>query len=190
MEIFEAKKSYARDIARLIMIAMNYDCCQNFIGPNYLLQDFEDAMTCLVLKEDSQYSYLNTLVCLDSMKELLGICVSYDGAKLRALRKAFQTIMMERFNRDFSLVDDETSSGELYIDSLAVREDVRRKGIATALILKVIEKAKRLNIPKVGLLVDKGNHIGQKLYQKIGFEKVDDAFWGGHPMMHLQYKIL
>ncbi len=189
LEITSAKKSDAPFIARLIMQAMNYDCCQNFIGPNYELKDFEDLLTCLVLREDSQYSYLNTLVALNQEGDVLGICISYDGAYLHHLRKAFQNSMMERFHRDFFNMDDETSEGELYIDSLAVREDSRNFGIATALLLETISKAKSLGLPKVGLLVDKGNPKAQRLYEKVGFKYVNDSFWGGHPMMHLQYEV-
>ncbi|MCD8210202.1 MAG: GNAT family N-acetyltransferase [Prevotella sp.] len=189
LEISSAKKSDALVIARLIMQAMSYDCCQNFIGPNYELKDFEDLLTYLVLRDDSQYSYLNTLVAKAEGGDVVGICVSYDGAHLHQMRKAFQNSMMERFHRDFFNMDDETNEGELYIDSLAVREDSRNLGIATALLLETISKAKSLGLPKVGLLVDKGNPKAQRLYKKVGFKYINDSFWGGHPMLHLQHDV-
>ena len=55
----------AREIARLIMVAMNHDCCRYFAGPHHTLEDFEDLMTALCEREDSQYSYRNTLVAID-----------------------------------------------------------------------------------------------------------------------------
>ena len=82
MEIQTAQDFQALSIARLIMQAMNYDCCRYFTGPDHSLDDFERVMTSLVLSENSQYSYRNTLVAIDEDGRLCGICVSYDGGKL------------------------------------------------------------------------------------------------------------
>ncbi len=188
MEIRNASKSQARSIARLIMQAMSDDCCRHFMGPGYELSDFEEVMTSLVCREKSQYSYLNTLVALDADGQPCGICVSYDGARLQELRQAFVDAMRVHFGRDFSRIDDETAAGELYVDSLAVREDARGKGIATALLHAVMDKAKSLGVAHVGLLVDKDNPRAQRLYARVGFEYVNDTAWGGHPMLHLQYR--
>lgn len=117
-----------------------------------------------------------------------GVCVSYDGKDLRYLRKAFVAAALEAFGRDFSDIDDETQAGELYLDSIAVDERYRRQGIAKKLLNATIEKAGRLNIPAVGLLVDKGNPDAERLYTACGFEYVNDSAWGGHPMRHLQVK--
>ncbi len=189
MKTLAATKSQANTIARLIMQAMNYDCCLYFMGTNYTLDDFEQTMTKLVKSDNSQYSYQNTITALDDDERLCGICVSYDGGKLHQLRKAFVSAMKDNFGRDFSNMEDETTKGELYIDSLAVEEHSRRKGFATALIKATIEKAKTMKMPAVGLLVDQGNPEAEKLYQRIGFEFVNETTWGGHPMKHLQYKI-
>ena len=83
MEIQLAKDSQARSIARLIMQAMNYDCCRYFAGPDHTLDDFERMMTSLVQSEKSQYSYLNAIVAVDEDGgEPCGVCISYDGARL------------------------------------------------------------------------------------------------------------
>ena len=86
-------------------------------------------------------------------------------------------------------MDDETQEGELYLDSLAVDSNHRRKGIATMLLNAATERARRLGIPAVGLLVDKGNPNAERLYTAIGFRYVNDTEWGGHPMRHLQKSI-
>lgn len=88
MEIQSAQKFQALSIARLIMQAMNYECCQYFVGPDHTLDDFERVMTELVLSEDSQYSYKNTMVAIDEDGGVCGMCVSYDGGHLHDLRKA------------------------------------------------------------------------------------------------------
>jgi DNA-3-methyladenine glycosylase I len=189
MEIQAAQKHQSLSIARLIMQAMNYDCCRYFAGPDHTLDDFERVMTELVLSDNSQYSYLNTLVALDEDGGLCGACVSYDGARLHELRAAFIRAAKESFGRDFSGMDDETSAGELYIDSIAVPESCRGKGVATLLLKATIEKARDMGLPAVGLLVDTGNPKAEKLYSRLGFEYVGDNTWGGHPMKHLQYAI-
>lgn len=189
MEIQSAQKFQALSIARLIMQAMNYECCQYFAGPEHTLDDFERVMTELVLSEHSQYSYKNTLVAIDDEGGLCGICVSYDGAMLHVLREAFVKAMKDNFNRDFSNISDETGPGELYIDSIAVPENYRGKGVATELLKAVIDKAKDMALPAVGLLVDTNNPKAEKLYGRVGFKFVGDNTWGGHPMRHLQYVI-
>ena len=189
MEIQTAQDFQALTIARLIMQAMNYDCCRYFTGPDHTLDDFERVMTSLVLSEKSQYSHLNTLVAIDDDGRLCGMCVSYDGGRLHELRKAFVDAAKENFGRDFSGMADETSSGELYIDSIAVPEDCRGRGIATLLLNAVIDKALAMKLPAVGLLVDKGNPKAEKLYGRVGFKYVEDNMWGGHEMKHLQYRL-
>ena len=122
----------AREIARLIMVAMNHDCCRYFAGPHHTL---EESKT--------------------------------------------------RLGMDHSAIADETQAGELYIDSICVDDRFRGKGIATQLIRATIDKARALGLPAVGLLVDKGNPLAEKLYLRNGFVYQNDASWGGHPMKHL-----
>ena len=188
IRIESAKATDAPQIAKLIMQAMNYECCQYFVGDHYTLDDFEHVMTALVERDDSQYSYLNTLLAVDDDSMVCGVCVSYDGARLHQLRQAFVHAMKACFDRDFSGMADETQAGELYIDSLAVDSRYRGQGIATLLLKATVQKAADMGLPAVGLLVDKGNPLAEKLYARVGFGYVDDNEWGGHPMRHLQMK--
>ena len=190
MVITKATINHANAVARLIMQAMNYDCCRYFAGPDHTLSDFESVMTALVESEYSQYSYTNAIVALDDNGEVAGVCVSYDGKDLHRLREAFVSAARKAFGRDFSSMTDETQAGELYIDSIAVESRYRGKGIAGQLLDATKQKARQLGIPAVGLLVDKGNPDAERLYLRHGFEYVGDNTWGGHPMKHLQYKIV
>ena len=184
VEIVKATKEQAPEIAHLIMMAMTDDCCLHFCGNGYGLEDFRKMMTLLVEREDSQYSYKNTLVAFDGGK-VVGISVSYDGSKLYELRRAFLRLALEHIGKDHSGMDDETQAGELYLDSLAVLPDYRRQGIASRLIRATKERADRMGLPCVGLLVDKGNLSGEALYTSVGFRYANDSQWGGHPMKHL-----
>ena len=183
IEIKNARKEQSPDIARLIMTAMTDDCCLHFCGEGYGLEDFRGMMTMLVEREDSQYSYRNTLVGMDGDR-LVGIAVSYDGGRLHELRQAFVEAAKTCIGKDHSGMDDETQAGELYLDSLAVLPDYRRQGIARRLLKATKEKADRMGLPCVGLLVDKGNPAGEALYVSEGFRYVNDNSWGGHPMKH------
>ena len=113
------------------------------------------------------------------------ISVSYDGGLLHELRRAFIEAAKEHIGKDHTGMDDETQAGELYLDSLAVLPEYRRQGIARKLLLATKERANRLGLPCVGLLVDKDNPVGEALYASVGFQYVNDNQWGGHPMKHL-----
>ena len=208
IEVREASKSQAAEIARLIMTAMTDDCCLYFCGEGYGLEDLASGQACsrsaeqaslrrsrllaafcrmmtmLVEHENSQYSYRNTMVALDANR-VVGISVSYDGGRLHELRRAFIEAAKEHIGKNHSGMDDETQAGELYLDSLAVLPEYRRQGIARRLLLTTKERANYLGLPCVGLLVDKDNHIGEALYASVGFRYVNDSQWGGHPMKHL-----
>lgn len=183
IKIVGGRKEQAAEIASLIMEAMDYDCCQNFAGEAHTLQDFHRMMTALVSLDDSQYSYRNTLVALVD-GQIAGCLVGYDGKDLRRLRKRFIEKAAEYLGRDFSGMDDETQAGEYYLDSLCVKQDFRKRGIATMLIREAIS---RHGSQPVGLLVDHTHPWAERLYRAIGFEFVNETAWGGHAMNHLQY---
>jgi len=189
IKIGTAVKTDARQIAPLIMEAMNLECCQNWAGPNHTLDDFLQLMRRLVEAELSQYSYRNAIVARADDGSVAGVCVAYDGARLHQLREAFIVGARDAFGIDYSNIDDETSEGEFYIDSLAVAEPFRGHGIARQLLRAVIGKALSLRLPSVGLLVDADNPQAERLYRSVGFEFAGNSAWGGHAMRHLIIKI-
>ena len=182
--IRKATKGEASAVARLIMDAMTDECCLYFCGEGHGLDDFHAMMTSLVERDDLQYSYRNTLVAVDGCT-VVGIAVSYDGGKLHELRRAFIDAAKQYIGKDHSGMGDETQSGELYLDSLAVLSSHRRQGIAQKLLRATKEKANCMGLPCVGLLVDKDNLTGEALYASAGFIYQNDNQWGGHAMKHL-----
>jgi len=184
IEITKGSKAQAGEIAQLIMMAMTDECCLHFCGEGYGLEDFFQMMTDLVAREDSQYSYQNSLVAVDNGC-VVGISVSYDGGRLHGLRMAFIEAAKKYLGKDHSGMDDETQAGELYLDSLAVLTAYRRQGVARALLNATKARAAALGLPVVGLLVDKGNPAGEALYASVGFRYQNDSQWGGHAMKHL-----
>ena len=168
------------------MEAKNTKKKQNFAGTQHTLADFHQLMERLVKMEDSQYSYRNVLMAMTTDGVVAGILVAYDGAQLKTLRKRFLDETLATFGIDYSGMDAETQEGEYYLDSLAVSSSYRGKGIAKLLLNAAIQRGKELGIPKVGLLVDKGNPRAESLYTRMGFQFVNYTTWGGHGMKHLQ----
>ena len=64
--------SQASEIASMSMTAMSEECCQWLAGPGHTLSDLHQLLTRLVERDDTQYSYLNTLVAMDG-DELIAI---------------------------------------------------------------------------------------------------------------------
>ena len=61
---------------------------------------------------------------------------------------------------------------ELHINNFAVREAYRRYGIATALLFRVLQEAKRYHALRAFLEVRAGNTAAQALYERCGFTVV------------------
>ena len=179
-----ARPDEAARIADLIIMAMTEECCLHFCGPGHDIRDFRRVMTSLVARPDTQYSYNNTLVATIE-DNIVGICVSYDGALLHLLRQPFIDAAQQEWGMDHSSIPDETQAGELYIDSLAVDPEYRGRGIASLLLRATIDKSRTLGLPSTGLLVDVGNPKAEALYNKVGFQYAGTNSWGGHGMKHL-----
>lgn len=187
MKIIPALPRHCAAIAQLIMTAMTDECCQNLAGPEHSLDDFYRTMLKLVAMDDSQYSWRNAFVATDGDGSVAGAVVGYDGAMLHRLRRRFQEAALGDWGMDYTTMDDETQAGEFYIDSLAVRPEYRRQGIATSLLTHIIRHARSLGLP-AALLVDKGNPNAERLYTSLGFAYRGDALWGGHEMKRLVHE--
>lgn len=185
INIVRGRKEQAPEIASLIMEAMDYDCCRNLAGPRHTLDDFRRMMTHLVEIDESLYSYRNALVAMDG-GTIAGCLVSYDGRDLLRLRESFISAAAEYLGQDFSNMAEETQAGEYYLDSLCVKSEYRKQGIATRLLRTAIDEH---GTQPVGLLVDHTHPWAERLYRSIGFRFVGEAVWGGHAMNHLQYPV-
>lgn len=67
------------------------------------------------------------------------------------------------------------TTGIMYIDELWVSSDFRRKGIATALIKKVIEIKDELGIDCIRVYTD--NKAAKNLYEKCGLHVINESFF-------------
>ncbi|MFD2286633.1 GNAT family N-acetyltransferase [Pedobacter petrophilus] len=175
--IREAKPSDAEHVVPLIIQAMG-DLAPKFAHAeepeviNNLFQHFFKL-------KDNQYSFENTLV-YEENENILGSINAYDGAKLAVLREPFLAYLNINSSSDLNDSEQETESGEFYIDTVSVKPEAQGKGIGKLLILAVINRAKELNHHRAGLLVEVNNPGALKLYQNIGFRiKNEKTFMGG-----------
>jgi ribosomal protein S18 acetylase RimI-like enzyme len=141
-----------------------------------------------VSETGNQYSYQNILVW-EEQAEVCGMIIAYNGAELDKLRKPF--LDYTRLQLGFTgQPEDETQSGEFYIDCLSVSPQHQGKSIAKNLIKALFERAAQFGHQTVGLLVSKGNDKAKKLYTTLGFEvKGEKELLGGFHY-HLQYRVL
>lgn len=185
MKIINAEKKHAPLIARSVMAGVGDEICSDFAGENHSLADVERLFTELAERDDSQYSYLNTLVAVNDDGEAVGACISYDGARLHELRKPFFEAVSRLLGRDMSDIQDETDPTEYYLDTLAVLPEYRKQGIASALLKASVEKARKGGKP-AGLLVEKENTRARRLYESLGFRQVGERPFAYVMMDHLQ----
>lgn len=138
--------------------------------------------------KDYRYSYQRALVCIRD-GEMAGACFGYKGELEPVIDDPFNKLLSEAGIEEELFKDSETVSGEWYLDSLVTDKKFRGKGVATELLEALPTIAKAENEPFIGLNCDKGNQKAQKLYLKMGFEKVWDCKLGDHLYDHMQLKI-
>lgn len=186
IHITNATKEDAQLIARTVVEAVGEEITDRFAGEEHSREDVTAMFAKLASREDSQYSYLNSIKAVDADGNVAGILVSYDGGRLDDLRKAFFEEARNYLDYDLEgKLDDETCAGELYLDSLCVFPDYRRRGIARMLIDHAVERAHSAGL-KAGLLVDKKNASARRLYETIGFRQVGETPFAFELMDHLQ----
>lgn len=191
MKDFIIKKAQKEDsdfIAEGILAAVGDEVCAGLAasiqrGKGSLRQMFSKIAS----MDNSQYSYHNTLIAYDKDGNRAGVIIAYDGAKLHDLRQAFVDTFneMSGLNLSESEYDDETSPDEIYIDTVMVRPEYRKKGLGTALIYEIKQKYSKCGKP-LGLLVDHDNLKAKKLYENLGFKAVGERRFAGTDMLHMQ----
>ncbi|MBR5813531.1 MAG: GNAT family N-acetyltransferase [Bacteroidaceae bacterium] len=172
--IREAVAADAPFVALVVLMALHYD------ESHPLYEIFKE----LAARTDAQYSYCNALIAqVDG--EVAGAIVGYDGARLYELREPLLALVRERQGREIE-IEDETSAGEYYLDSLAVLPKFRGRGVGSMLLSSAAERAFAAGHKRVGLIVDYDNPRAEALYSSLGFECVNSTTFLGHNMWHMQ----
>lgn len=182
MLIRKATENDAEGIAPYILLAME-DIAYHFIGEHSYHKAL-DFFVRMIRRKANQYSYENCWV-MDNDGVVIAAVLIYDGARLHELRKPVAAEILKVFNKDFN-PDDETQSGEYYIDSIGVSAGQQGKGIGSKMLNFLIDEYVNKHNQVLGLLVDKDNLLAKKLYIKSGFEVVGNKIFFGKQMEHLQ----
>lgn len=182
--IRKAKQEESKIIASHIMLAME-DIVYSFIGEKSAEKAF-GFLNSLTEERGNQYSYENCWV-VESGDEIVAAALVYDGARLKELREPVADKVRFMFNKEFN-PEDETQSGEYYIDCVGVNSDHQGKGIGSAIFQFLIDEYVNKRNETLGLLVDRDNPNAKKLYLKLGFEIVGEKTLAGKKLEHLQFK--
>ncbi|MCM1309898.1 MAG: GNAT family N-acetyltransferase [Bacteroides sp.] len=181
MTIVEARREDATLIGCVVVEAIGAELAAEFAG-NRRVNAVVDLFAALAAREDSQYSYRNALKAVAYDGAPMGFIVGYDGARLHELRRAFFEEVKRHLGYDMDgAMPDETDPAEFYLDSLAVFPEYRGRGVASALINAIAERAGK----PLGLLCDKSNVRARRLYERLGFSRVGDRLFAGEVMDHM-----
>ena len=185
MLIRKATPEDSESIALLFMMVMD-NMVYRFIGKKDVKEGNKFFIR-FIQQNDNQYSYQNCYVAIDG-DEVVGVINIYDGELLDELRQPILNYIHQHNNPEFS-IEDETQSGEFYIDVIAVKPSCQGEGIGGQLLEHAIQKFCIEHFKVLGLLVEKNNPNAKKLYLKYGFEKVGEKTLSNHDMEHLQLKL-
>lgn len=191
IRIERAKREDAPYIARGIAVALHLGQEDSAI-PVSTTADTEiwhRIFSSLAAMKNSQYSYRNTYKAVDPDGNILGIIISYDGARLHELREAFFNEVRKVTGKEPEPFADETDPSEWYIDSFAVWPEHRGRGIGRMLLYAAKREASAKGKP-AGLLVDKANSGARYLYESVGFRHVGDRPFIDVMMDHLQTPVI
>ncbi len=185
-EIVPATPDDADFIADVVLGAIGSEHTLHMAGSPDRLPLVKELFSRLAARDDSQYSYKNTLVAITPDGERAGAVVSYDGEKLYGLRQAFidEANRIMGWNLTQKVFTDETSPDEVYLDSLMVTPENRNSGLGSQLIHAAREKAREIGKP-LGLLVAFNNPNARKLYDKLGFREAGIRPFAGVDMQHM-----
>lgn len=177
-------------IADAIIEAIGPELTSHLAGDANTPEDVHALFTRLAARPDTQYSYRNSRIARNTDGSPIGVCVSYDGADLRRLRRPFFAEANATFGWDMSpeeieAVPGETEEDEFYLDTLMTLPQFRGKGVGEALIRDALTKARAAGKP-LGLLCDTDNEHARRLYDRVGFLDCGLRPFAGHLMSHLQ----
>ncbi|MFD2741876.1 MULTISPECIES: GNAT family N-acetyltransferase [Sphingobacterium] len=183
-QIRKATPDDATRLAPLLMLAME-DIVYELIGRQDSAQAIAFLTHCIA-QQDNQYSYQHIWVA-ELNGAILGHASLYDGANLVMLRKPVLNYIATRFQH-YPVVHDETESGEIYLDTIAVASQAQGLGIGKQLLVHIIDEYVHRQHATIGLLVDQENPKAKSLYIRTGFSKVAEKQLFGKRLDHLQIK--
>lgn len=181
MSIRNAVPKDAHQTVPLLMDAMG-ELAYMFSGTPDLRQTIH-VLEQFFIEETTRTSHKNCIV-YEENNVVRGVMVFYGGDRREALDCGILDYL-QRTENPLSSLDRECFEDEFYIDSLAVDEAFRNRGIATKLFNYAIQDAIKEGFTKISLLVDSDNTTAQQYYKNLGFAKDVDLVVNHHLYYHL-----
>ena len=163
--IRKATPQDADSVAPLMFQAME-DIVYKLIGK----EDAHEAISFLknlFTQTDNQYSYQNTFV-YEEDGQVIGSLVFYNGKNLQKLRQPVLEYA-QKYSKTSIAIEDETSEGETYLDTLSISPQHQGKGIGLKLLNFLVKYTQENALPPATLLVDENNPKAEALYLRAGF---------------------
>ncbi|EJP75445.1 acetyltransferase, GNAT family [Campylobacter sp. FOBRC14] len=135
----------------------------------------------------NRLSYNNVYVFKISDEIVGAICI-YHGGDLAMLDKPILQ-HLKALEKE-AILDSECFEDEFYIDSIAVDENFRGRGIAKELIKHAFAVAKQKDFKKISLIVDENKPKVQAFYESLGFKFDTKMIVNFHSYNHMIKEIL
>ena len=113
------------------------------------------------------------LIYTENMKEYVEKVYPWDSKLFRDRFIAHDYQVIEINNQIIGFMKVVSSETEIYLAEIQIAKDYQKQGIGSSLIQLVIQEAQTKN-KKLWLKIVKGNPA-KKLYQKLGFTKLDES---------------
>ncbi len=130
-------------------------------------------------REDTMYSWRNAFVALAD-GEPVGALVAYDGGRYLDLRRRTWPALWGVEEAEFAHAALETSAGEFYLDSLALRPAARGLHFGERLISAALEQGRALGLRQAALIVDVDKPRLREHYARLGFRADGEIVFFGH----------
>jgi ribosomal protein S18 acetylase RimI-like enzyme len=102
---------------------------------------------------------------------------SYEGILKFLRRNPTTCYIFEENNTVLGTILSGHDGRRATIYHLLVKESARGKGIGTKLVDAVISSMQKIEIAKMNLVVFKGNDLGNKFWDKLGFKERNDLIY-------------
>lgn len=150
------------------------------------MEDARRQLVRFVSAEDTRFSYRNCLTAEENGK-MLGAVLFYNASSLPALDGPVNAHLRRLGSTEHLAV--ECKPGELYVDSIAVAQQARGRGIAAMLLDAVCRQSAAAGLYRVSLLVDTQKPRVQALYQRCGFREDGTFTLAGHSYIRMLKEI-
>lgn len=179
-----ARRDEARDIAELFQISSDgvADYVWTTLQPDYPGLSLIEIGARRYARENTDFSYENCVVSVVG-GSVIGMLHSYAMADDPSPPSQDGDPVL----RPYSELE---SPGSLYISGLALRPAFRSRGIGTTLLGIAQERARKMQLGRLSLLVFEGNGRAIRFYDRHGFKEVDRRPIVPYPLIHYTGDVL